>query len=157
MVLPDPFLLRLAIGFALLAIAMFLLWFFHHAVRRAVESTHWPIVEGSVIEASMKVIQDTEPSRFRPLVEYGYRVGGREYRANRIQWGGLLDLPSRAAAAKVVGHYQPGKPVKVYYNPRWPGVAVLQPGPAAGIGNIGIIAPFAALFGLFYLGYAFLG
>ena len=157
MLLPDPFLTRLAIGFVLIAIAMFLVWFFHQAVRRAEESAHWPIAEGSVIAASMKVIADAEQSRFRPLVEYAYSVGGRDYRSRRIQWGGLLDLPSRSAAAKVVGHYQTGKPVKVYYDPHHPRVAVLQPGHAAKIGNAVMVAPVFALFGLFYLGYAFLG
>ena len=83
-------------------------------------------------------------------MEYAYRVGERDYRCSRIQWGGLIDLPSRSAAASVVGHYKTGKPVKVYYNPRQPAVAVLQPGHAAGIGNIVFIAPFFVLFGLFY-------
>ncbi len=157
MLLTDAFFWRFSTGFALLAAALLLLWFFRHAVRRAAESQHWPFVEGSVIETSFKVIQDSEQSRFRPLVEYAYRVGGKDYRCNRIQWGGLLDLPSRSAAARVVGHYKAGKPIKVYYNPRQPAVAVLQPGHAAGIGNAVVIAPFFALFGLFYVGFAFFG
>ncbi len=157
LLLSEAFVLRLSIGLALLAVAAFLIWFFRHSVRRAAESAHWPIAEGSVVAASMRVIADTQQSRFRPLVEYAYRVGGRDYRCSRIQWGGLVDLPSRSAAAKVVGHYQAGKSIKVYYNPRQPAVAVLQPGHAAGVGNIVIIAPFFALLGLFYLGYAFLG
>lgn len=157
MFLTEAFFWRFGTGFALLAVALFLLRFFRHSVRRAAESRHWPIVEGSVIETSLKVIQDSQQQRFRPLVEYAYRVGTTDYRCSRIQWGGLVDLPSRSAAAKVVGHYQTGKPIKVYYNPRQPAVAVLQPGHAAGIGNIGIVAPFFAAFGLFYVGYAFLG
>jgi hypothetical protein len=155
--LADTFVLRLAAGLAFLAVAAFLLWLFRQAMQRAAESAHWPIVEGSVIEASMKVIADSEQSRFRPLIEYAYRVGDRDYRSSRIQWGGLIDLPSRSAAAKVVGHYQTGKSIKVYYNPRQPRVAVLQPGHAARIGNAVTIAPVFALFGLFYLGYAFFG
>jgi len=157
MMLPDPFLMRLAIGFALIATAMLLVWFFHYATRRAEESAYWPIAEGNVIAASMKVIGGSDQSRFRPLVEYAYRVGDRDYRSDRIQWGALTDLPSRSAAAKVVGHYQTGKSVKVYYDPRQPRVAVLQPGHAAKIGNSVMIAPVFALFGLFYLGYAFWG
>ena len=157
MLLSEAFLLRLSIGFALLAVALFLIWFFRHAMRRAAESAHWPIAEGSVIATSMKVIADSEQPRFRPLVEYAYRVGGRDYRCSRIQWGGLIDLPSRSAAAKVVGHYQTGKSIKVYYDPRQPRVAVLQPGHAARINNSVMVAPVFALFGLFYLGYAFFG
>ena len=157
MLLTEAFFWRFSTGSALLAVAIFLIWFLQHSVRRAAESRNWPIAEGSVIEASLKVIQDSRQHRFRPLVEYAYRVGARDYRCSRIQWGALVDLPSRAAAAKVVGHYQTGKPIKVYYNPRQPAVAVLQPGHAAGIGNIGIIAPFFALFGLFYVGFAFFG
>jgi hypothetical protein len=153
----DAFFWRFSTGFTLLALALCLIWFFRHSVRRAAESLHWPIVEGSVIETSLKVIHDSEQQRFRPLVAYAYRVGGRDYRCSRIQWGGLIDLPSRSAAAKVVGHYHTGKPIKVYYNPRQPAVAVLQPGHAARVGNIVIIAPFFALFGLFYLAYAFFG
>jgi hypothetical protein len=157
MLLADAFFLRLATGLALLAVALFLTWFFLRAVRRAADSTHWPVAEGSVIGASLHVTQDSDQHRFRPLVEYAYSVGGRDYRCSRIQWGGLLDLPSRASAAKVIGHYKTGKPVKVYYNPRQPAVAVLQPGHAAGIGNIVVIAPFFALFGVFYLVFAFVG
>jgi hypothetical protein len=157
MLLSEAFVLRMSIGFALLAVAALLLWFFRHAVQRAADSTHWPIVEGSVIAASMKVIAGSEQSRFRPLVQYAYRVGDRDYRGHRIQWGALTDLPSRSAAAKVVGHYRTGTPVKVYYDPRQPRVAVLQPGHAAKIGNSVMIAPVFALFGLFYLAYAFFG
>ena len=153
----DAFFWRFSTGFTLLAVALFILWCFRHSVRRAAESTRWPIAEGSVIETSLKVIHDSEQQRFRPLVEYAYRVGGRDYRCRRIQWGGLVDLPSRSAAVKVVGHYHTGKPIKVYYDPRQPAVAVLQPGPAARVGNIGVITPFLALFGLFYLAYAFFG
>jgi hypothetical protein len=157
MLLSEAFVLRMSIGFALLAMAALLLLLFERAARRAAESTHWPIAEGSVIAASMKVIGGSDQSRFRPLVEYAYRVGGRDFRSNRIQWGGLTDLPSRSAAAKVVGHYQTGKSIKVYYDPRQPRVAVLQPGHAAKIGNSVMIAPVFALFGLFYLAYAFFG
>ena len=153
----EAFFWRFGTGFTLLAVALLLLWFFRHSVRRAAESRNWPIVEGSVIETSLKVVQDSQQQRFRPLVEYAYRVGDRDYRCSRIQWGGLVDLPSRAAAAKVVGHYQTGKPIKVYYDPRQPAVAVLQPGHAAGIGNIVLIAPIFALFGLFYVSFAFFG
>jgi hypothetical protein len=157
MLLTEAFFWRLCMGFALLGAALLLIWFFRHSVRRAAESRNWPVVEGTVIEASMTVIQDSEQPRFRPLVDYAYRVGERDYRCNRIQWGGLVDLPSRSAAAKVVGHYKTGKRIKVYYNPRQPAVAVLQPGHAAGIGNIVFIAPFCVLFGLFYVGFAFFG
>ena len=157
LLLSQAFVLRMSIGFALLAVALFLLWFFRHSMHRAAESMHWPIVEGSVVAASMKVTASTEQPRFRPLVEYAYSVGGRDYRSSRIQWGALTDLPSRSAAAKVVGHYQTGKPIKVYYDPRQPRVAVLQPGHAAKIGNAVMIAPVFALFGLFYLAYAFFG
>lgn len=150
----DAFFWRFGTGFTLLAVALFLIWFFRHSVRRAAESSHWPNVEGSVIGASLGV---TRQHRFRPLVEYAYRVGEKDYRCSRIQWGGLVDLPSRSAAAKVVSHYRAGKQIKVYYNPRQPAVAVLQPGHAAGIGNIVVIAPFFAAFGLFYLGFAFFG
>ena len=86
-------------------------------------------------------------------MEYAYRVGGRDYRGSRIQWGALTDLPSRSAAAKVVGHYQTGNPIKVYYDPRQPR------GRRAAAGTRGrnrqrssMIAPVFALFGLFYLG-----
>jgi hypothetical protein len=157
MLLSEAFVLRMSIGFALLAAAALLLWLFERAMRRAAESAHWPIAEGNVIAASMQVIGGSDQSRFRPLIQYAYRVGGRDYCSNRIQWGALTDLPSRSAAAKVVGHYQTGKPVKVYYDPRQPRVAVLQPGHAAKIGKTVAIAPVFALLGLFYLAYAFFG
>ena len=157
MFLTDAFFWRFGTGFTLLAIALFLIWFLRHSVRRAAESTDWPIVEGSVIGSSLKVIQDSNQHRFRPLVEYAYSVDGKDYRCSRIQWGGLVDLPSRSAAAKVTAHYRSGKAVKVYYDPGKPAVAVLQPGHTGGIGNIVIIAPLFALFGLFYVGFAFLG
>ena len=52
-----------------LAIARLLLGSLRPSVRRAAESTDWPIVEGSVIGSSLKVIQDSNQHRFRPLVE----------------------------------------------------------------------------------------
>ncbi len=157
MFLTEAFFWRLSTGSLLLVVALVLIWLFRHAVHRAAQSRHWPSVQGSVIETSLEVVAVSEEWRFRPLVEYAYRVGDRDYRCSRIQWGDLTDLPSRAAAARVIGHYRSGKPVKVYYDPRQPAVAVLQPGHAAGIDNVGLLAPACAAFGLFYLGFAFLG
>ena len=157
MFLTEAFFWRLGTGSLLLVVAMVLIWLFRHAVHRATQSRHWPSVEGSVIETSLEVIADSEQWRYRPLVEYAYRVRERDYRCSRIQWGDRIDLPSRAAAARVIGHYRTGKPVKVYYDPRQPAVAVLQPGHAAGIDNVGIVAPACGAFGLLYLGFAFLG
>jgi hypothetical protein len=155
MLFADAFALRLAAGLVFLAVAAVLVWLLRQAMQRAADSAHWPSADGSVIAASMQVVAGAEQSRFRPLVEYAYCVGGRDYRGSRIQWGNLIDLPSRSAAAKVVGHYRTGTTVKVYYDPRQPRVAVLQPGHAAQTGKRVMIAPALALVGLFYLGWAF--
>jgi hypothetical protein len=157
MFLTEAFFWRLGTGFILLVVALVLVRFFRHAARRATQSRNWPSVQGSVIETSLEVIADSVQWRFRPAVEYAYRVGNKDYRGSRIQWGDRIDLPSRAAAARVIGHYRTGKPVRVYYDPRQPAVAVLQPGHAAGIDNVGIVAPACGAFGLLYLGFAFLG
>jgi hypothetical protein len=61
-----------------------------------------------------------------PVVEYGYRVGGRDYYGARVAF--TPDIAGgRELADATVQRYPKGSPVTVHYDPANPSLAVLEP------------------------------
>ena len=116
--------LFLIVGVGALSIGAYLYW-------RAKASQNWPWVMGEVLSARVRETVDTTGSgrtisRHFPEVTYEYRVGGRTYRGKRIRFGGPLHTDRETAEAWLQS-YPVGGQVRVYYNPKRPQEAVLQP------------------------------
>ena len=134
--------LFLIVGVGALSIGAYVYW-------QAKASQNWPWVMGEVLSARVReTVETTESgrtiSRYFPEVTYQYRVEGHTYQGKRIQFGGPLHTDRETVEAWLQS-YPVGGQVRVYYNPKRPQEAVLQPSssPAAWI------LIFVGLFSLF--------
>ena len=100
----------------------FLIWAAWKSVRLSRESAVWPSVPGTVTAAERK----KRGFRMQPCITYSYQVEGRDYAGTKITFAAAV--PSKDVEP-ILSQYPLGSEVKVYYSPRHPSVAVLEPGP----------------------------
>jgi len=120
---------------------------------RARRSLRWPHVEGVVEETWVRIERDAtrdpgDPQQafYYPCVRYRYQVNGQTYTGERIHAGATEGWPTRGAAEEVLQPYPQGTTVRVYYDPRNPAEALLEPGNA---GSVWVLLVFG--FGAFAL------
>lgn len=110
--------------------------------------THdWPRVTG-VVTRSAVARQSTStgygnPNTFhKAALRYRYTVKGRKYEGRAHRFGGslALSLPGRAEA--IAARYRTGDEVDVYYDPRRPARACLEPGEETSLFMAGVSAVF---------------
>ena len=131
-------------------------------------SQKWPVAEATVLRSEVEEILHEQPgddpnttvnargprsyTRYRPVVEYQWRVEGQTYtRARRTYSAALANEETRAAAEAILAPYPVGAKVEVYYDPGKHSRAILEPGPHWGGLNVVMIAAlvtaaFAATF-----------
>jgi len=133
-------------------------------LKSAQVSRGWPSVPGVVngIEASRYYSGRTGSTNTRTRtyvyqISYQYVVDGQPYTGDRYSLGEGSTASRQydtAAAARQAGTaaHPPGSPITVYYDPEFPGSAVLKPG--ANVGSyvpliLGLLCfPAGAMFGL---------
>jgi len=101
-----------------------------HQYLQERKSSRWPHVEGKVIESTVVdnfENSESEKAEFRPQVKYQYRVDGTDYTAEQFSYNRVV-ITRNEATSLVEQRYQPGHKVTVFYNPKHPEQAVLQPG-----------------------------
>ncbi len=152
----DHLFLQFAVGFALCALASGLILVGRLSIRRAAESEAWPAVEGVVIESTVAARREGR-QLYRPMVRYRYEVGGERYEGSRIQWAASAGYRKYTRARRVLDGYRSGHAIKVHYDPKRPGVAVLKPGHAMSFRPMLVLAPTAAMYTLFIVGAVFVG
>ena len=107
----------------------------------------WPTVEGQIVSSRIEIpatrISDDEPD-CRVNVRYRYQVNGVDYECDRIGFGGPEDMTEIAAEA-VVAKYAAGARVRVHYDPKHPGRAVLDGEKAYGLGIWVALALFTSI------------
>ncbi len=117
-------------------------------------SKKWPSIEGEVVSATVRQTTSTSSERdttfYLPQVEYAYSVGGQRYSSHQIGFGGSSARPSPQEADAVIHKYPTGGRVQVYYDPKHPATAVLEP---AQVGNV-LVMLFAGV--IFFGGGIFL-
>lgn len=96
--------------------------------RRFSEARNWPSAVGKIIVS--KVVRhedsDTEGKRLhKPLIEFAYRVDGKDYRSHQLQLGSST-AASQSWAKGITAKYLVGAAVEVRYNPADPGDAALE-------------------------------
>ena len=129
-VFPLPILVLLGAVFGVVA--------FFRGRRLASASMRWPTVSGKVTTSSVieEVIEDKSSDdksvirkiyRYQVDLRYAYQVGKRDFVGTAANWGGTAIYGLRELAERDAGHYRPGQPVTVHYDPERPGNAVLEP------------------------------
>lgn len=95
---------------------------------RMFASSGWPTTEGKIITnriMGQKIEQydGTFYTNFEVFIRYQYTVDGTTYSSNALN-----SIDASSYPASFAGRYPSGKEVTVYYNPRDPSDAVLEPG-----------------------------
>ncbi len=105
---------------------------------RAHRSRQWNTAEGTIMQndivtdsAAITSVGVAQGALYRALLQYRYTVDDREYTASTVSAADMA-TNSIERARKVAEKYQAGSSVTVYYDPRKPSRAVLQPGITAG-------------------------
>jgi hypothetical protein len=97
-------------------------------------SLRWPEASGTVlaVEAAPAVGRGAgrreRLDAWQPLVVYDYEVHGRRYTSERIKLDPSYARMGRAEVEEFLQHYRPGTPIRVRYDPKQPGRAILVPG-----------------------------
>jgi hypothetical protein len=114
--------------FALVAILLIVIGWFQARGARAAKS--WSTTEGEVLESSVEQYQysgsEGTETAYRPRIMYGYRVGGREYVGERLNFGSAVHSSIRGLAENKARKFATGTRVPVFYNPQDPGEATLE-------------------------------
>jgi hypothetical protein len=138
------------IGFGVIAIAigvaLYVLQF--RQGLRANASKLWPTSSGTVIASSLEKSPDGR-WRYRAVLRYRYRVGGKEYLSDRIFWGG--NEGRQRHMESVIAAYPQGASVTVRYDPQNPAEAILDPGQNIGSRPLVLYAMAMIALGLFAL------
>lgn len=112
--------------------------------RRMAAGTNWPRAAGTIVASSVSqsAAPRTGDDTATVEVRYRYRVGGRDYEGTRIRFGGQARM-SALAADGIVAKYPRGAAIDVFYNPKSPSQAVLEPGNS---GNLAALAVLLVVF-----------
>lgn len=116
---------------------------------RADASKKWPKAEATVIASAL------EPSpehrrRYRAAIAYRYRVGRKDYQADRVFWAG--NEGRRRHMESVVSAYPAGATIRIYYDPQNPADAVIDPTQHTGSKATVVYAMGMITIGLFAFG-----
>jgi hypothetical protein len=111
----------------------------------------WPSVSGVVTGSSLEH-ECASPAGgcFKPVIRYGYTVGGAAYESANYFFGRQAFTHLREAAEKLVAAHPAGAKVDVYYDPANPKNSCLR----RKLANPGVFGKFGA--GLVLLGSLFL-
>lgn len=91
---------------------------------RADASKRWPTASGTIVSSALEKSPEHK-RRYRAAVQYRYRVGGKDYEASRVFWGGNEGRQKHMTS--VVASYPAGNTVPVHYDPQNPAEAVIDP------------------------------
>lgn len=115
-----PLRAKISIIAALCAVILLGLFFLGKGVRnvwRAMASTKWPRVQGTVVESSTSTSVSTDRKTgvkstiFRAGLVFGYQVGGKSYATDTIHFGPTLGSGDSSDAALRHLRYPVGAPV----------------------------------------------
>jgi hypothetical protein len=98
--------------------------------QKAQQSLNWPVVQGQVTEAKVRVgsyeYEESTRVDYIPEVHYLYQVGGQTYHGSKITFGAEPVFNSRQKAEAVLARYPLNGSVTVSYNPANPQESVLE-------------------------------
>jgi hypothetical protein len=138
-----------ALGCLVAAGGLLLVW--RHLRAKAAASATWPTAPGTVTQSRIDAVPDREgDTLYGPVVQYGYRVGGMDYTAERIGWGGR-EYNTKEKAEAVCARYPAGQPVAVYYDPQAPSKAVLEPSAKGGMSWAPVLAAICGVLGVVFV------
>jgi hypothetical protein len=133
-----------------------LLIFGINGVNRAIASSDWPSVTGTIVtsEVVREQRRDSDGRRttvYRADIAYEYEVDGARYLGDSVAVGDFSSS-SRARADRITRQYPVDAQVEVFYDPEEPVTSLLEPGVSAkafampGIGAVFLAAGLVMLY-----------
>jgi len=113
---------------------------------RADASKKWPRTSAIVTASALEKLPEYR-RRYRAALQYSYRAGGKDYQSTRVFWGGNEGREKNMAS--VVETYPAGGKVRIFYDPKNPAEAVLDPTQNTGSRQVVIYALAMITLGLF--------
>ena len=135
------------IGSVFLLLACGCLQGIYHWLRKSYVTSRWPTASGK-ITSSWDVLKGER-------IKYEYEVGGKHYTGHRVCWGprgGTAEPNYQELGEK----YPPGREVMVYYDPKLPATAVLEPRNPRNLLTSAVFTLVFAGFGATFLAVAYL-
>lgn len=121
-----------SIGFGLVVVmaSLYGFWGLWQQYQRANVSASWPSVAGFIEKAELKP-SDRWKSKAVVKLRYLYSIEGRQFAGTAIHQGEYSGDGTEVEATEAEEKYRVGRRLQVYYNPKDPSEAVLEPGVAA--------------------------
>jgi tetratricopeptide (TPR) repeat protein len=124
--------------------------------NQAREGMNWPQTKGQVLSTSLVInhlpkfidLRDDPTRWFGAQIRYGYTVGNEDYESDRLSFL-KGDTRDPQVALKIMNKYRHEHEITVYYDPKDPQKAVLQPGYIGDIYIPLLLGAFLTLIGLF--------
>jgi hypothetical protein len=98
-----------------------------HLIWSAWSSRKWPSTKGTILSRRMTTGSGELPLTYHADIRYEYHVNGRRYESGKISYKGYGSTNADRASG-TLEKYKSVSQVTVYYNPRNPKEAVLDPG-----------------------------
>jgi len=115
-------------------------------LKHAVCSRGWPQAKGEILSSELKgQSRGKDRTRYYTRILYRYTVNNTDYESGKVGFHDAMST-DRKYVKGIVERYPKGKEVTVFYHPKKPGLAVLEPGLTV---TIGILGPF--IFGIAFL------
>lgn len=142
---------------SIIVIGLVILYWSGSILKQSRESLNWPQTKGNMISSLLTIDHlpkfidyRANPARWYGVqVQYEYKVGDGSYLSDRLSFH-ATGTRNPAAALNVLNKYRNQRTVTVYYDPKDPQEAVLEPG------NIGNLYLMLILGGLLVLGGLFI-
>lgn len=120
-------------GLLFAVIGFFVAFFFGKPILdNAKASQTWPKTSGKITHSSVSTSRSRSNGKTKTLyssdVTYQYQVQSRDYTCSNVFFGGDASSSSSSAAHQLVERYPTGRQVDVFYDPKHPENAVLEPG-----------------------------
>ncbi len=90
------------------------------------QSRAWATTSGTIIHAAVTKPSNNHSTQASASIRYQYHVDGVAYTGSRIHFGAALNF-NKSDARAAVTRYPRGATVTVYYHPRRPRIAALEP------------------------------
>lgn len=95
---------------------------------KAEQSAEWPVAAGEITHGFIHTEGNQDGFfRYIPKVDYVYQVGSQVFDGTNLTFGQGARYKTSDSAEEVIKHYPVGSQVNVYYNPKKPEEAVLDP------------------------------
>lgn len=113
----------------LVAVLFFVIaWFQGRGARSAAQ---WSTTQGEVMEATVvQYLHHTNEggsmTAYRPNIIYGYRVNGRDYVSQRLNFNTTMHSSIKSFADSKIRQFPTGSKVQVFYDPQNPNEATLE-------------------------------